>query len=310
VRPPPFAYHAPSTIDEACALKREHHADALVLAGGQSLIPLMTGRRLRPRALVDIKRIPELQRARRENGTLVLSAAVRQARLHDDPEIRDALPILAEAASFIGHVETRHRGTVGGSLAHGDPVAELPTLAVALGAQLVARSSTGERGISADAFVAGPRQTALAADEILVEARFPALPPGTGWGFAELARRHGDPALAIAVALLRLGPDGAIGDDVVVTVGAVAGRPQRAEAAEAALRGAKPDEGVLGDAARAAAELAEDDPGPIDPGPTPHPPAVPLTYRRRLAEATVRTALERALASLAPPASSNGGTTA
>jgi carbon-monoxide dehydrogenase medium subunit len=255
----------------------------------------MNSRQVTPRVLIDIKRIPELQSAGRDDGSLVIAAAVRQSRLHDDADIGRALPILAEASRHIGHPETRHRGTVGGSLAHADPIAELPTLAVGLGAQVVARSTAGERTIAAAEFVTGPRRTTLQPDEILVEARFPLLAPGSGWGFAEIVRRHGDPALATAVAVLRLDDQGAVAD-VAVTLGAVAGRPQRAQAVESAVRGAELTPELIADATRAAGELAEADPEPGEAGPTPHPPGIPLGYRRRLAAAVAAQALAKALA--------------
>src|SRR4051812_43704757 len=141
MKPPPFDYHVPETVEEACALKAEHGADAAVLAGGQSLIPLMSSRRMTPRVLVDIKRIPELQAVQREKDCLCIAAAVRQSRLHDDGAVAETLGVLTEAARHIGHLETRHRGTLGGSLAHADPVAELPTLTLGLGAEIVARSA-------------------------------------------------------------------------------------------------------------------------------------------------------------------------
>jgi carbon-monoxide dehydrogenase medium subunit len=296
MKPPPFDYHVPETVEEACVLKAEHGSDAAVLAGGQSLIPLMSSRRMTPRVLVDIKRIPELQTIARANDSLVVAAAVRQSRLHDDAEVARALPLLAEGARHIGHPETRHRGTVGGSLAHADPVAELPTLAVALGAEIVARNAGGARRVPAAEYFMDARSTALAPDELIVEVHYPAPSPQIGWGFAEIARRHGDPAMATAVALVEIGSDGTIAS-ATVTLGAVSGRPRRAHAVEAALQGAPSTTERIVDAAREAGDLVEREPEARDGvGPTPYPPSIPVTYRRRLAEAAVAQALTKALA--------------
>ncbi len=302
MKPPPFVYHLPDTTGEACELKSEYQTDARVLAGGQSLIPLMGSRRLTPRVLIDIKRISDLQTVRRENGSLVLAAAVRQSRLHDDAEIGGTLPILSEASRHIGHLETRHRGTVGGSLAHADPVAELPTVAVGLGAQIVVRSTDGERRIPADRFFTGARQTLLEPNEVLVEVHFPVLSAKTGWGFAEIARRHGDPAMATAVAVIALGDDGTAAE-VEITIGAVAGHPRHAEAVRAALKGNPLTVERVVEASRAAADLVESEPGQPDVGPTPQPPSIPISYRRRLASTVTIRALKQALSRI------NGGNT-
>jgi aerobic carbon-monoxide dehydrogenase medium subunit len=296
VKPPPFEYHAPETVAEASDLKRHHGSDAAVLAGGQSLIPLMASRLHTPRVLIDVKRIAELQDARRDNGSFAIAAAVRQSRLHDDAELAAALGgILAEAARHIGHLETRHRSTLGGSLAHADPVAELPLLAVGLGAEIVVRGADGERRVAALEFFLGPRETALASDEIVTGARFPVPDAGLGLAFAEIARRHGDPAMATAVAVLGVDGEGAV-STAAVTVGAVSGRPQRATAVEAALAGGTLTAERIAEAAKAAADLAEPEPGRPDSGPTPHPPTIPLAYRRRLASAVVAQAITKALA--------------
>lgn len=296
MKPPPFDYHVPETVEEACALKAEHGPDAAVLAGGQSLIPLMSSRLMTPRVLLDIKRIPELRAIARADGSLVVAAAVRQSRLHDDAEIARTLPVLAEGARHIGHPETRHRGTIGGSLAHADPVAELPTLALGLGAEIVARSAGGARRIPADEFFTAARSTTLAPDELLVEVRYPAPSPQVGWGFAEIARRHGDPAMATAVALVEVDADGAVAS-AAVTLGAIAGRPRRAPTVEAALQGAPPTTERIVAAAREAGDLVEREPEARDGvGPTPYPPSIPLTYRRRLAEAAAAQALTKAIA--------------
>jgi carbon-monoxide dehydrogenase medium subunit len=192
------------------------------------------------------------------------------------------------AARHIGHEETRHRGTVGGSLAHADPVGELPVVAAGLGGEIVVRGRGGERTIPATDFVTGPRRTALNPDELVVAVRLPVAGDGTGYGFAELARRVGDAALATAVARVELGGDGTI-TAATLTLGAVAGRPTAVDVS--ALT-----EGEEIAAVAAAAEgVVEDDPETGDVGPTAHPPRVPPPYRRRLARAVAARALTAAV---------------
>ena len=205
MKPAPFEYAAPRALDEAVAELARHGDDGKVLAGGQSLVPMLNFRLARPRVVVDINRVPGLDALTESDGTLRVGALVRQRRLERWAAGRSAL--LATAMAHIGHAAIRNRGTVTGSVVHADPAAELPALLLALDGALVARSPRGEREIAAAELFQGPLTTSLGPDEIATETRF-TLPAATeGWGFHEMARRHGDFALvgAIAVVGLRAG---------------------------------------------------------------------------------------------------------
>ncbi len=223
-------------MEEALSLLAERGSDAKVLAGGQSLVPLLNMRLVRPGVLVDINRIRRLDSMRAANGHLAIGAVARAREVELWAEARERCPILTESLRWVGHVEIRNRGTVCGSLAHADPAAELPVVAVALDAQLVAESVRGTRTIPASQFFLSILTTALAADELLTEVRVPALRPGTGWGFIEFARRQGDFALAAVAALLERGPDG-VCTRARVVLGGVGATPLRAERAEQCLVG-------------------------------------------------------------------------
>jgi len=238
VKPAPFRYACPLDVGEATALLAEHGADAKILAGGQSLMPLLNMRLVRPAFLVDINRIRSLDYLRAENGHLAIGAVARDRDVELWAGARERCPILTESLRWVGHVEIRNRGTVCGSLAHADPAAELPVVAVALDATLIAESVRGPRAIPASQFFRSLLTTALAADELLTEVRLPALRPGTGWAFVEFARRQGDFALAVVAALLQRGPDG-ICTDARVVLGGVDSVPVRARAAEQYLVGGR-----------------------------------------------------------------------
>src|SRR3974390_681262 len=200
MKPAPFEYHAPETLDEACGLLGEHGDEAKVLAGGQSLVPMLALRLTRFAHLVDVNSVRGFAGVRRENGTLVVHAGTRQRVLERDTEVGAAVPLLARAAPLIGHFQIRNRGTVGGSLAHADPASELPAVAIALGAELeLARAGGATRRVPAEAFFVGTWTTAAEADELLTAARFPVRPGSCGFAIEEVARRHGDFALAGAV---------------------------------------------------------------------------------------------------------------
>lgn len=237
MKPAPFRYECARDVEEAVALLAEHGEEAKILAGGQSLIPLVNMRLVRPSVLVDINRISELDCIRTENGDLTIGAVARDRDVELSAEARRGCPLLVEALHQVGHVEIRNRGTVCGSLAHDDPAAELPVAAVALEAQIVAQSRRGRRTIAAGEFFRSFLTTALAADELLTEVRFPALPPGAGWGFVEFARRHGDFALAVAAVVLERGPGG-VCRAARIAVGGVGPTPVRARRVETSLVGA------------------------------------------------------------------------
>jgi CO/xanthine dehydrogenase FAD-binding subunit len=196
VKPPPFEYHAPATVEQACALLASLE-EAKVLAGGQSLVPLLNFRLARPQHLVDINRIPGLDRIYERDGGVAVQALTRQAAVEDSELVERACPLLSAAVRLVAHRVIRNRGTVCGNLAHADPASELPAVILALGGHVVARSTRGERVIAADAFFGGVMETALASDEMLVEAWFPAAP--STFAIVEESRRHGDFALAGAV---------------------------------------------------------------------------------------------------------------
>ena len=235
MKPPPFEYHAPETVEEALALLSDHGDEAKVLAGGQSLIPLLSLRLARPSHLVDVGGLAELRQVR-SDGALVLGAAVTQRAAERSPDVRASAPLLAGTLPLVGHEPIRTRGTIGGSLAHADPAAELPAVACALEATLVARGPGGERTIAAADFFLGYLTTALADDELLTEVRLPATGAGTGWACDEVARRHGDFALAAAFAVVRVDQAGAVSYARLALAG-VADTPVRARTAEAALAG-------------------------------------------------------------------------
>lgn len=233
MKPAPFRYARPETLEEAIALLEASEGEAKILAGGQSLLPLLNLRLLRPRVLVDVALVPELQVLTREEDELVVGAGVRQRRAETSALVRRWCPLVPLALRHVGRLQTRCRGTVGGSLAHGDPAAELPCVAVALDAELVAVGPAGRRTVSARDFFVGPYQTTLAVGEVLTEVRLPILRQ-TRYVFREVARRPGDVAVAgLAVAVRHDG--GAIVDARLAAIG-LAAVPLRLAAAEDALR--------------------------------------------------------------------------
>lgn len=239
MKPPPFDYHAPDGLDEALSLLRDAGDDAKVLAGGQSLVPLLNLRLARPGVLVDLGRVAGLDGID-ANGEVRVGAMARHARIQHSPDLQSRIPMLTEAMRHVGHPAIRNRGTLGGSIAHADPAAEAPLVAVALEAELIAQSSGGTRSLSADEFFVGPFMTALEDDEVLTEIVFPELPAGSGWGFREVARAHGDFAL-VAVAAVAAIDEGQL-RDVRIAVAGAADRPKRMGEAESALNGAAWDD--------------------------------------------------------------------
>lgn len=282
MKPPPFDYLAPTALDEALALLADLGDAARPLAGGQSLVPMLNFRLVRPRHLVDLNGIAELSGIREQDGRVAIGAMTRQRALEQSPLVRRRCPLLADALPHVGHVQIRNRGTIGGSLAHADPAAELPAVAVALDAQLVLRRAGGERLVPAEAFFTGWFTTALAPDELLVEVRLPPLPRGAGTAFVEVARRHGDFALVAAAAVVVV-RDGTVAGARVALAG-VGAAPVRLPAAEREAEGQPvADETFRSLAAAIAAEL--------DPPSDLHADAV---YRRRVAAVVAERALRRA----------------
>jgi len=250
VKPPPFAYAAPATLEEAVGLLAEHaEAEPRVLAGGQSLIPLMNFRLAKPGYLVDLRNVAGLSGIRREGGVLVIGAMTRMSEVERSPEVALAAPLLAEAIGLVAHVPVRNSGTVGGSVAHADPAAELPAVALALDAALVAVGPGGTRTIPAAEFFQGPYSTALAPDEILTEIRLPVW--HGGHAFTEFSRIHANFAVVAVAALVEL--DGDRIRRAALALAGVAPTPVRASSAERALAGAPCDAGTVRAAAAAAA---------------------------------------------------------
>ena len=209
MKPAPFEYQAPASLEAALDALARHGGDAKLLAGGQSLIPVMNFRLAEPALLIDINKLAELDFIRRdEEGRLRIGAMARQRRLERDPLVAGMAPLLHEAVPFIAHPQIRNRGTFGGSLAHADPAAELPALAVALGARFRLQRAGGDRWVAAEDFFAGLFATALEPDEMLVEAAIPPSPARTGWAFLEVARRHGDYAQVGVAARVTLDDSG------------------------------------------------------------------------------------------------------
>jgi carbon-monoxide dehydrogenase medium subunit len=220
VKPTLFEYVRPPSVADALA-ELERYPEAKILAGGQSLMPLLNLRLARPSRLLDIGGLVELDRVFDDEGSVLIGALVRHRRLETDPLLVRRVPLLADAATHIGHRAIRNRGTLGGSLAHGDALAELPTVMVALRATIYAESrSGGRREIPADGFFVGHYTTALEPDEIVTWVRVPVLADGVGWGFVEFARRHGDFALMAAAATVRLDADGKVAAVRAVVLGA------------------------------------------------------------------------------------------
>jgi aerobic carbon-monoxide dehydrogenase medium subunit len=256
VKPPRFSYARPSSLAEAVRVLADEDADAKVLAGGQSLLPMLNMRIAQPSVLVDIALLPELQGLHRDGEMLAIGAGVRQRAAETSAIVHELCPILPQALRHVGHHQIRNRGTVGGSLAHADPSAELPAVAVALDAELVATSTRGQRVIPAREFFAGPLTTALGDDELLVQIRLPVC-SGMRTAFTEVARRSGDFASA-AVAAAVSTSNAALGEVRLAAVG-VAGAPVRLTEAEAVCRGAQLDDAMIESAAAAARDqLARD----------------------------------------------------
>ncbi|MDR5683480.1 MAG: FAD binding domain-containing protein [Armatimonadota bacterium] len=281
MKPPRFDYYDPHTLDEALALLAEHGDEGKILAGGQSLLPLLSMRLARPRVLIDINRLIELDYVRATDKEVRIGATARQRRIERSDAAR-RLPLLLDAIRWIGHPQIRNRGTVCGSLAHADPAAELPGVAAAVGATFVVRSAAGERLLQAEEFFVHYLTTGLRADEMLVEVRFPVFPNGWGWAFEEVSNRHGDYALCGVAAGVRV-EEGRVVEARLAYVGVGPVPVRLVEAERAAACGEAVDEGARAAAAEAASRLEPD--GDM------HASA---EFRRHLAGVLTRRALHRA----------------
>jgi carbon-monoxide dehydrogenase medium subunit len=281
LKPAPFTYLAVETVDEAVAALREHGDEAKVLAGGQSLVPLMNLRMAQPSVLVDVNRVRELDGVK-GNGSLEIGAVTRQLAVERSAEAEAAAPLLVQALHHVSFPAVRARGTVGGSVAHADPAAEIPAVLLALGGEVVARGPSGTRTIAADELFEGYFTTALAPDELLTHVRFPAGERRTG--FVEVARKAGDFALVGCAAAVQIGADGTCTDARIALFG-VADRPLRVTEAEHALAGRTLDDAEArseaGRAGAAALKAKGDGHASAD-------------YRRQVAGVAIRRALEQA----------------
>jgi carbon-monoxide dehydrogenase medium subunit len=280
VKPPPFAYVAPDTVEGVVAALAQAGEDAKVLAGGQSLLPLLALRLGRPSVLVDVGRVAGLDGVGVAGDDLVIGAMVTHARLGRDPEIARRAPLLAEVAPFVAHAAVRNRGTLGGSLAHNDPAAEWPAVALLLGASVTAEGPDGRREVGAGELFESYLTTTLAPDEVLTEVRVPAVPPRTGDAFGEVSRRHGDFALVGAGARVTLDDRGAVVAARLAFIG-VGSTAVLDEQPGVDLHGADPSPAAFEQVARAAAARLE-----------PHDDLHATgAYRRRLAATLGRRAL-------------------
>jgi len=279
---PHVDYEAPETVAEAVELLAEHLDEASVLAGGQSLIPLLALRLARPAVLIDINGIDELSGVSATDGWMAIGAMTREYVAEESQSVADAVPLLAAALPLIGHEAIRSRGTIGGSLAHADPAAELPAVARALDAEFVVRSQSGMRVIPAAEWFEGYLTTSRRPDELLAEVRFPAAGRGTGVSFQEVARRHGDFAIVGLAASLTFS-DGVISDARLAFAG-MSDVPVRAAAAEDLLVGERPSTELFDEAARRAT-------GDADPPADLHGSA---GYRKKVAAVLVRRGLRAA----------------
>jgi aerobic carbon-monoxide dehydrogenase medium subunit len=275
----PFDYEAPESLEEAIRMLHENGEDAKVLAGGHSLLPLMKVRLATPTVLIDLRKVPGLHGIEQRNGGWRIGPMTRHAELQDSPE----LGVVSRAASLIADQQVRNRGTIGGSLAHGDPASDLPTVLLALDGELTARGSNGERTIAAADLFQDYLTTALAHDEVITDVRLPAL-EGYGFGYQKFTRRAEDWAMVGVCALVSRAADGTC-DDVRIGLTNMGATPLRATAAENALRGAQLDDSSIA-AAAAQADEGTDPPGDLNATPD---------YKRHLARVLTRRALEEAV---------------
>ena len=283
MKPAKFDYHAPTTVEQALELLGRYGGDAKVLAGGQSLMPLLNFRLSRPAALVDLNRIPSLVYIKEADGQVRFGAMTRQRTIEFSPVVQARVPLLREATKLVGHLPIRTRGTIGGSIAHADPSAEYPTVLTALEGEVVARGPKGERVIKAKDLFRTYLTTSLTPDEILVEVRLPAMPMGAGYALEEFARRHGDFAIVgIAAVVVKAGARCTLARLATAGAGPV---PVRLRAAEEILERDGLGDAAIEAAARRASEL-------VSPDSDIHASA---DYRRHLAGVLTKRALRRAL---------------
>ena len=283
MKPPPFAYHAPAHLEDTFDLLERYGDDAKVLAGGQSLMPLLNFRLSYPSALIDINQVADLSYLQQEDGQIRIGALTRQRTIEFSELVRRRLPLLYEATTLVGHLPIRTRGTIGGSLAHADPAAEYPTVALVLDAELVLQGPSGQRRISAEEFFVSYLTTALAPNEVLTEIRFSPFPLTSGWAFEEFSRRHGDFAVVGVAGVIDT--DGEQCRTARLAAAGVGPTPIRLRAAEDILVQEGVTEQSIQRAAAKAAEL-------VEPDSDIHASA---DFRRHLTQVLTRRAIQRAL---------------
>ena len=284
MKPAPFEYHIPDSLEQALDLMSQNADAAKILAGGQSLVPAMNFRVAQPAILIDLNSVAELSFIREAGETIRVGAMTRERHLEFDSSIAKRVPLLTEATPFIAHPQIRNRGTIGGSIVNADPAAELPVLMLALDARLKARSAVGERWINAQEFFTGMFTTALEPDEILVEIELPFMPPQTGWSFMEVAPRAGDYAMMGVAALVTLDESGKCKRAKLVYLNAGEGPVDAREAAQL-LEAEVPTDQMIESAAALASERE------INPFGNMHASA---DFQRHLANVLTKKALKQA----------------
>ena len=284
MKPPKFNYHAPRELDEAVALLRQYDGEARLLSGGQSIVPMLNFRLMAPAALIDLSRIPSLSYVRSEDDIICIGGMTRQRTAENSPEVGHGLPLLREALEWTGHLPTRSRGTVGGSLAHADPSAEQPLALLTMDGAVVLHGPSGRRTVAADDFFVSLFTTAIEHDEVLIESRWPRMRPGTGHAVEEFSRRRGDFAIVAIATTVRRDGDRCL--EARVAAAGVDARPIRLRQAEATLMREGLDEaGIRAAAVCASQEVtpSSDMNGSED-------------YRRHLVDVLVARAVTRAAA--------------
>ena len=285
MKPAPFDYFAPTELQEALMLLERHKDEAKILAGGQSLLPLLNMRLARPKAIIDINRITSLSYIHKDNGSLRIGGLTRHRMIESSAVIQEQCPLMTEAIQWVGHIEVRNRGTIGGSLVHADPAAELPTVVTALGGEMKLVGPRGDRTVRPEEFFVSFLTTALDSSEILAEVRLPIWPRPTGYSFQEISRRHGDFAVVAVAVLLLLNDKGECKNSSIVLAG-VGPTPLKAKRSEGLLMGKKVTRELMEKAGGLAAEDS-------DPSSDVHGSA---DYRREMVKVMTRRALEEALA--------------
>lgn len=285
MKPAPFEYHAPDSIEEALTLVHDLGDEAKLLAGGQSLVPAMNFRVVQPTALIDLNRIKELDYVRQDGDCLRIGAMTRERTLEFDPLIAQKFPLLNEAMQYVAHPQIRNRGTIGGSLANADPAAELPVLMLALDARLKVRNAAAERWVEAQDFFSGMFTTDLGTGEMLVEIELPSQPARTGWSFLEVAPRAGDYALMGVAAVVTWNEQGKCQAAKLVYLNAGDG-PVNAKGAASLLQNATVSEKLIDEAATLASQQEINPFGNIHASPE---------FQRHLARVLTKRALQQAL---------------